>query len=274
MQGSGGHPTHVEIFEALRDAKRTWLRGEYIAASFSLKLLHRRSSLEKEFQRAMENTVWKFGSAYGTSEFGATIIFDTHAGSGVSTKITKGGFWNLESEHARAPIARLWTDKKTAENLDLIRELEERYKKPVAMISDTPELQVRKALAIPTALLNKIVTLARDFALILSLYQLQDLLRGKWEENERVRCDATNPHCHSLTASDVSELIQETLKSTKPLNPGHDELFEEWAAPETPTCEQQLRCGAIGATREYRSQRERHGPRDAVINQDCERTVV
>ncbi|KAK7568753.1 hypothetical protein IWX91DRAFT_318701 [Phyllosticta citricarpa] len=156
MQGLGGHPTPVEIFEALRNAKRTWLRGKYIAVSF--------------YHKTMENAVWKLGSAYGTSEFGATIMFDTHAGSGVSTKTTKGGFWNLESEHARAPIARLWTDKKIAENLDLIRKLEKRHKEHLAMIFDAPELQVREALAIPTALLNRIVTLAREFAL--SLHQL------------------------------------------------------------------------------------------------------
>ncbi|KAK8167850.1 hypothetical protein BKA80DRAFT_340834 [Phyllosticta citrichinensis] len=225
---SGGRSNHVNLFQGLEYAELLWLKDEHINRGFYHKLPHRRSSLENVIQKIMENAVWQRGSAYGTSEFGATIMATTHAGSGYSIKITKGGYWNLLSQRASTPMVALWTDGKTAANLELIQQLEERYIQPLSMIFDTPELQAREALAIPTALWRKIVTLAREFAL--TLYQLQDGLRRKWLEKEEMRFEAADHHPRSLTASDVGEIIQETLRASRPPSPCHEHLFEESAA--------------------------------------------
>ncbi|KAL1393115.1 hypothetical protein HDK64DRAFT_249030 [Phyllosticta capitalensis] len=223
--GSGGLVNEEDIFATLDENRRTWLSTSQVNARFYGRLPYKRTETEKQAQIALDNAANARGSAYGTPSYGVTISTVTEARKGISLKITQGFYWRMGFR--RASMVPLHTDEKTKANIKIIGELETLYQEPLAIIIKSHELGTMEALAIPTDLLQKIKTLAEQFALPLD--KLHRSLSRKWQEKASQMCPAMDNNFRSLKASDIEELIQETLKASPspPPSPTLDHLFEE-----------------------------------------------
>ncbi|KAK7542121.1 uncharacterized protein J3D65DRAFT_664543 [Phyllosticta citribraziliensis] len=196
------------VFEALDEGKRAWLNIPYLNTRFYNKLTYMRTSTEKQVQRALNNAARELGSGHGTPEYGVTILQQDQARTGALMTAAYGAYWRIAP--SSSSMVPQWTDEKTAANVEVIAQLESIFSQPLAVILKAPKLGTSEALAIPTELLTKIVTLSRQFAL--SLARLHNLLDAKWQEKHLKRYEAMDNEFPSLKCSDVEEIIQETLK--------------------------------------------------------------
>ncbi|KAK8244564.1 hypothetical protein HDK90DRAFT_547379 [Phyllosticta capitalensis] len=213
----------IDAFKVLQLFKVNLFNGQETGASFYERLPHRRSVTQNTMQSILENAAHCRGSAYGTPEWGATVMNLTNAQQGASLRVSEGAFWKISP--ANSMLVPLHTDSKTVRNVKLIQQLEIRFGEPLAVILKSPALRAREALAMPTELLQKMLFLCEQFGLRLSKFQ--SLVQKKLLEKQAEINLLTDTHFRSISASDIEEVIQETRQGG--LSPSSDleSLFEE-----------------------------------------------